>query len=61
MRNDKSNEEENRSIEESGIHLDNGQWIVSVQGQKQFHYPLHPDLRLEALDICLCACMQLLM
>ncbi len=53
MKNDKSNGEVKEkgpwSIGESGVHLGNGQRIVSEQGQKQFHYPLHPEL-------CPCTC-----
>ena len=58
MKNDKSNEEVKEkgpwSIRESGVHLGNGQRMISGQGQKQFHYPLYPDRRLVAVCICPC-------
>lgn len=42
------------SIEESGVHFDNGQRIISEQGQRQFHYPLHHDL---CICVHTCNCM----
>lgn len=58
MKNGKSNGEVKEkglwSIGESGVHLGNGQRIISGRGQKQFHYPLHPDLPL--VDVCICLC-----
>lgn len=50
------------SITESGVHLGNGQRIIKEQGQKQFHYPLHPDLSWPCISVrehagvCVSAC-----